>query len=513
MTISQWVRHGGNMLLFAGVLVASGCATLPDDLGRSAVDAMTEERGIATAPSQEDGVDRALAVLLEAPVTAHSAAQIALLASPEVQATYARLGNGIADLYEASRVSNPVFSASLLDSSAVGEKDLLTLGLVQSITELLTLRSRTRISEQEFAQLQANVAALILRHAVHVQERQVDYALADQIWRMRREITRSAELSYDLARRYREAGNLPPRALAMESANASEARLAELEAQAFAAEKRRELASAMGVSSGAPWTVAAFQAVRETTRQDLVSMLNAAEHTRLDIVAAKAEVEAIGQRLGLENWSRWVGALEAGWEYERETDGVRLRGPVLDWELPIFNQGRDRILREQAAFSLAVEHLRQLRIDMENDVRLAMAAENNAVQRIDEIRGQLIPARTQAVERGQEEVNYMLLGVFELISLKQEQHQAYEAYLHAVADYWTARVRAAQAMGKTLDADATNEQVDIPKLFQPTTQDPHSGHDMSNMQMSPGDVPQPAEGDQKENDTPHEHTHHDGDHQ
>lgn len=512
MIISQRIRLAGMSVLGASLSIMTGCASLPEDLGRSSVDAMTSERGVESTPKQQADVSRALSALLESPVTAHSAAQIALLASPEVHATYARLGNGVADLYEASRISNPIFSVSLLDSSVVGEKDLLTLGLVQSITDLLTLRSRTRISQLEFAQLQADVAAQILDHAAHVQEKQVEYALAEQIARMRREIARSAELAYELARRYREAGNLPPRALAMEAATASEARIAELEAQSFAAEKRRDLASAMGISSGERWTVANLAAVDESVTYDLATLLNEAEHSRLDIVAAKAEVEAVGQRLGLEDWSRWVGSLEAGWEYERETDGARLRGPVVDWELPLFNQGRDRTLREQSALSAALEHLRQLRIDMENDIRLAIAAEANARQRIVEIREHLIPARTQSVERGQEEVNYMLLGIFELIALRQEQHQAYDAYVHAVADYWTARVRAAQAMGKTLVTDAMNGNFDIPKLFQPNRQGPHSGHNMSNMQMSSGDEPQRAAGQENEDDTSHEHSHHDGDH-
>ena len=512
MIIDRRLRAGVLIPLGFGILVASGCATLSDDQGRSSVDAMTAERGVEATAKGTISVVQALDTLMEKPVTAHTAAQIALLASPEVQAIYARLGYGAADLYEASRVSNPVFSGALLDSSARGEQDQLTLGLVQSITDLLTLRSRTRVSRQAFAALQASVAAQILARITHVQARQIAYARADQIHRMRQQIARAAQLSYQLAQRFHDAGNLPPRALAMEAANASQAQLAALEAELDALAGRQELASAMGVSSGDGWRVAGLDAVPKSTEDSLVSRLNAAQNTRLDLVAAKAEVESLAQTLDLEGWSRWLTALDAGWEYERETDGVRLRGPVVDWEIPLFNQGRDRVLRARADLTIALENLRQMQIEMENDVRLAMAAEDNARTRLEEIRERLIPARTHVVERGQEEVNFMLLGVFELIALKQEQYAAFEAYLHAVADYWTARIQAAEAVGRALPPNAAGTTVDVNALLTPPSSDPHAGHNMQEMSLPMPTGAEPAHGDNGDNDSSHTHSHHDGDH-
>ena len=511
MTIDQTARVLRRISVAAAILLASGCATVPGDQGRSSVDAMTAARGVASADSSEETVRKAIDALMEQPITAQSAARIALLASPRIQAIYAHLGYGAADLYEASRISNPVFSGALLDSSAVGEMDQLTLGLVQSITDLLTLRSRKRISLQAFAALQADVAAQILEHVAHVQEKQIAYARAHQVHRMREQIARSAQLSYELAQRFREAGNLPPKELALEAANASQARLAALEADATAISLRQELASAMGVSSAGEWRISALQAAPDALEVPLAERLNAAQETRLDLVAAKAEVQSLAQALDLEGWSRWLTALDAGWEYERETDGVRLRGPVVDWEIPLFNQGGDRVLKARADLTIALENLRQLQVDIENDVRLAMAAEDNARQRLEEIRDRLIPARTDAVERGQEEVNFMLRGVFELITLKQAQFEAYEAYLAAVADVWMARLQAAKAEGTALPAGTSEKTVDVDALLSPSKVDPHSGHSMGD-----GAMPMPMPNDEKSgahsDNATQTHSHHDGDH-
>ena len=447
----------------------------------------------------QDGLKQAIDALMEHPITTQSAAQLALLASPQIQVVYARLGYGAADLYDASRISNPVFSGALLDSSASGDEDQLTLGLVQSITDLLTLRSRKKVSEAAFAALQADVAAQILTLVTHVQAKQIDYARAHQTHRMRERIARSAQLSYELAQRFRAAGNLPPRALALEAANASQAQLAALEAEALAIASRRELASAMGISSKGGWQVSPLAAVPQAFEESIVERLKVAQNTRVDLVAAKAEVESLARSLDLEGWSRWLTALDAGWEYERETDSVRLRGPVTDWEIPLFNQGGGRVLRARSDMTIALENLRQLQIDIENDVRLAMAAENNARQRLEEIRDRLISARTDAVDRGQEEVNFMLSGVFELITLKQAQYEAYEAYLYAVADVWMARLQAANAAGTALPSVTEDKTVDVDALLAPVETDPHSGHAK----------PAPDQATKSH----HPHKHHDGDHE
>jgi cobalt-zinc-cadmium efflux system outer membrane protein len=87
-------------------------------------------------------------------------------------------------------------------------------------------------------------------------------------------------------------------------------------------------------------------------------------------------------------------------------------------------------------------------------VRLAHAALQIARARIAEYRDVLIPQRVETVARAQEEVNFMLIGIFELIALKQDEYAAYEGYLDAIRDYWIARAELGLAVGAELPGSA-----------------------------------------------------------
>jgi cobalt-zinc-cadmium efflux system outer membrane protein len=62
----------------------------------------------------------------------------------------------------------------------------------------------------------------------------------------------------------------------------------------------------------------------------------------------------------------------------------------------------------------------------------------------------VIPLRETTVELTQQELNYMLVGAFELIQAKQAEYDAYQEYVEAVRDYWIARTELERAVGGAL---------------------------------------------------------------
>ena len=82
--------------------------------------------------------------------------------------------------------------------------------------------------------------------------------------------------------------------------------------------------------------------------------------------------------------------------------------------------------------------------------------------------------------RTQEQVNFMLVGVFELLAAKQEQFDAYQEYLEAVRDYWLARVELGRAVGSRLpSASETSTPLIGVEQIVPTraaTDHHHHGH-------------------------------------
>ena len=73
----------------------------------------------------------------------------------------------------------------------------------------------------------------------------------------------------------------------------------------------------------------------------------------------------------------------------------------------------------------------------------------------------------------------MLIGIFELIAIKQEEYDAYQGYLESVRDYWVARAGLARAVGSMLPsaARAGDEYLDVEDFIRPRSSGMnHSGH-------------------------------------
>ncbi|MDX1517019.1 MAG: TolC family protein [Woeseiaceae bacterium] len=482
----------------AAVVVGGGCAVVPPESGRAPVDAMLVDRGVPADAAQRD----LLASLLSRPVSAESAVRIALINNPDIQSQYARLGYGAADVYAAGRVRNPVFSAATLDPDAAGERDQLTFGLAASVTDLITFPARRRLSDAAFTALQQDIGAIVMRLAGDVQIAWYDYVAAQQIAALRRQVARAGTLRAALAERFRSAGNLSAREQAFERAAASEARLQALDADAVAFAARTRLASLLGVSVADDWHTPKQLRLPADPETGVESLLRLAGEQRLDLAAAASHAARLADRKGVVNWTRWLGELEIGAERERESGGERLSGPTLAWEVPVFSQHRDEWLRADADLKIAIAQLKRITIDVDNDVRLAHAQVANARARIDEYRNALIPQRTAIVERAQEQLNYMLIGAFELLTLKQHEFDTYAGYLGAVRDYWIARAALDHAVGRLLPDAARGEAIDVDGLINAPTDGAHGGMDHS-MHHKPGpDGNEPASDGHS---TPHQH--------
>lgn len=460
------------------LILLGGCASLPKDLGRSDVDALVEERGQPVEVFESDTGQTLVASLTAEPLTAETAIRIALVNNPRLKATYALLGFAAADVYEAGRIRNPIFSAAFLDSNQPGDRDQITYGLLTSFTDLLTLGARKHLATAEFAIMKQSIGAEVLEVAADAESAYYRFVAAKQVAALRKQVAKAGALSAALAERYHEAGNLTPRDLALERAAASEAQLDELGAEADAYGARSNLATVLGLSVAGTWDSPAQLPVPLDQEDAISDLLTLARKSRLDLAAAHARADIIADRLGIIGWTRWLGELDVGVERERETDGTLITGPTLDWEVPIFNQHKDAVLRANADLQIAIADVERLSTAIENGVRLSYAATKNANARAVEYRDSLIPARVAAVARAQEEESFMLIGIFELLATKQQEYDAYQGYLEAVRDYWLARAELTRAVGNTLPSSANigSKRLDVDEYIRPKTGGKHSGH-------------------------------------
>ncbi|HMM68559.1 MAG TPA: TolC family protein [Dokdonella sp.] len=399
-------------------------------------------------------VDARVGQLVAAPLTPASAQQVALLKNPRIAAEYARLGIAQADVVEASRIGNPGFSGSAIKG---GGASIITTGLSLPLADLLLLSSKRRFAEGEYVRAQHLIAAELVSLAADVNQAWYEAAGAQQVAAMRDPVSRAASASADLAQRFYEAGNISALEFRLEQASASQARIAATMARAESTRARLALNTRMGLSGemAAHWQLDVPLAAPVVNEDALETLQSLARENRLDLLAARREVDLLGDALGIAKRWRLIGNIDIGVERERETDGNKLTGPTLSLAIPLFNQGQAAIARAEANQEITRADLARLELQIDNDVRLGR--ERVAAMRAiaEDYRANLVPQREAIVRHQSERNNYMLIGAFELLLSKQQEFDAYEGYLDAVRDYWLARNDLARAIGTALPSDVS----------------------------------------------------------
>ena len=464
------------------VAYLTACAAIPEDLGRAEVEGLIRST-TGVEPNQTPPVS--------GEITLSAAVETALANNPEFRLQMAALGYGAADVYAASRIRNPVFSASIFDSTEAGAKEQVTIGLVASFTDMITLPQRKRYAAAEYAQLKQQVAHAAAQTVKSTQMAFVAHAAAQERMELAAFGAHSADVSLRLAERFVEAGNMSPHKFALAQTHASELLLAELEAQAAVAQSRAHLADILGLDAADTWEIAGGIPEPSANEIALDEALKLSFNNRLDLKAAVAHAKSSAQREGLEDWVRWIDEFEVGYERERETDGSRLRGPHVDWALPLISQNRDRLLRAQVKTQQSLIEIEQLQNQIKNQVWLAHRALANARQKLQLLTNQLMPAQQQATERAQEEQAYMLIGVFELLESKQAEFGGLALYIEALENYWSAAAQLSYAMGSPMTDFNSQAAFRVSSVVEPdepenTNHNHHQHHQHQGHKMKEG---------------------------
>lgn len=496
--VASWKAR--RCLSIAMLLAAAGCATAPEDRGASAVSALSTERGgpvIGIPETDESAQARLIEPLLQRPLSADDAVTIALVRSPRLRIEYARLGLAGADVVEAGRMSNPTLSASIMFPDRAGESNQVGFGLAASFLDLLLMPARSRIAQQEFARSQWLAGNAVLDLARDVESAYYALVGAQHVATMRQTVARAATAAATLAQRYHDAGNLPDLQLSLEKSAAAQAALAALSARAEVADARSRLATLMGLpASETRWNVETRLPLPEAVEVPEAELQQQAAGHRLELLARRQEVATLRDGLGLTQSTRWLGGLEVGVHTERETDRSRITGPSLSWELPLFNQNQGGILRAQSALERAEAELLEAEIATGNEVARSYARLQNDREAIALYQQQLLPMHERIVQRTQEKLDFMLVGVFDLIRVRQDQYDAWQAYLEVVRDYWQHRVDLQRAIGAALprSAEPARETVEpqVPPE-RPSASGAHHHHEGHSMPAPPSsDEPAPA---------------------
>lgn len=484
-----------------------GCATIPADRGSSvAVDLLKPRSDLAAGLSLASAGDtkNEVAKILAAPVNVDDAVRVALLQSARMRVLYAELGFAQADIYDASRLSNP--SLGYMRLAADGGVSKTSWSLSQSFTELLFLGYRKRVARSQLLHAQQTVASEILTLEADVRRAYYDYVSADLVAQMRTRVSSLSTASAQYAQQLFDAGNISALQLSREQAQTSEAAIRQRAATVAAKMALSRLMTLLGLPLQASATTTAQFVITlplpTAASADVESLQSWALTQRLDLAALREQVDMLSGNLTHTRRWRWLGGVQVTAERERESDGEVFTGFGGELELPLFNQGSGNLLRANANLESARAKLNELQTAIGNDMLVRYAALQAAQANVEEYRQRLVPLRERIVELSQQQQTFMLIGTFELLSIKQEEMDTYQAYLEAVRDYWMAHTDLLRTAGGKLPAGADAEDTGISVGIDARVDDDanadttqqvddaeHSGHDMSKMKSNTGEQP------------------------
>jgi outer membrane protein TolC len=444
-------------LSVASALSLAGCAGLSPDAGFRDVQTLSAvrlEQRVQWNRSPED--DKAAAEftqnLLAQPLDADAAVQIALLNNRGLQATYGELGIAQAEVVSAGRLANPLVSAQRWSK---GESFKSEIGIEFNFLSLLLLPKKLQMIKANFEYAKLRVADEVVRTAAEARGQYYRALAAQQTVALQQATVASAEAAAELAARQYNAGNLNLKKQARHQVFYAESLSQLARTRQLAFNEREKLNRVMGLwGTRTDWKLPDRlpEVPAERPRYDDLEAL--ALEQRLDVQAAKQEMQVLAERLGITNATRFIETLAVGYGVLSESDAPRRFGPSIEFELPVFDQGTGRVARDDARVRQSAERLADLAINTRSEVREKYNDVLSAYEQVAHLQKAIVPLRRKILGQTQLFYNGMLEGVYDLLDSYRENVRTGQSVIDAVKEYWIAHAELGRAVGGRLPAPA-----------------------------------------------------------
>jgi cobalt-zinc-cadmium efflux system outer membrane protein len=449
------------LLVTALALLVSGCATVSKEEAFSDVNHQLEQRtGVKAHWLLGGDEDRAAEAhvrqLLTGELSADGALAVALLRNRRLQARYENIGIAQADLVQAGLLKNPSFSASVGFPNLAGANLETDFSLVQDFLSIFTIPLRRKLAGAELERTKLQVGAELIDVAAQVRGAYFAVVADQQLLEMWRNVVAAEEAATALATKQLEAGNIQSFDLDQQLDQLGGAKLALGRAEISASDDRERLTRLMGL-----WgkDVSFRLPARLPDLPASVEALDDAEAVaigqRMDLAAAIQQRDTLAYSLSLVTGTRFLPGLQLGVSTQRGSpEGVRVTGPTLELELPLFDQGQGRVGRLEAEVRLAQDEVSALAVEIRSEVRAARTQFTAARSTVNYYQREVLPLRERLVQAAQLQYNAMQIGLYRLLAVKQRQIEGGRDYVEALRSYWTSRADLERALGGRLPANS-----------------------------------------------------------
>lgn len=385
------------------LLVLGGCASVDPtpDYGH-AQDEVTAATGAKALyqPGEEERAREQVAALVADGLTAQDAVQVALLNNRGLQELLFEIGVSRADAVQAGLLSNPSLGALVRFPVDAGSA-VTEAGVLLNLIEFWHLPARKRLAESQVDRTILDVAHRAVVVAAQAKSAYFTALAANSALAVAEENLKTAEEFLELTRERQEAG-----AATQVDVNAARSRFLEQRVSVrstrfMAFDAKRRLALVLGVTTPPEDLRCADALVAPPEWSlDLDRLLGLAERHRLDLQAARKDVEAAANALPLERRRR-LRNLSGGMALESEGGGVTL-GPAVELELPIFDQNQAQIAKAEFRYAQAQRRLEGVAAQVLQQVRGAYERYAAAQETAQLYRTELLPLREESLELARE---------------------------------------------------------------------------------------------------------------
>ncbi|HVF64545.1 MAG TPA: TolC family protein [Casimicrobiaceae bacterium] len=421
----------------------SACATLPPQASNDAVRSLARDRvaapftlpdtSTAAAPLPKTVLEQRLAQ----PLTADTAVELAILNNAGLRASLAGLGIAEADLAQAGRLINPVFSFSNVRNS---EAQTIERMVVVNVLALTTMPLRQAVAGRQLESARLEVAADVVRLAADTRKAWVGAVAAQESAKYFEQVRMAAEASAELASRMARVGNFNKLTYMREQAFYADATAQLARARLAATVERERLSRLLGLARPhVDFVLPDRLPDLPATPFDAVGAEQTALDRRLDVQLARKSTEAVASDLGLTRATRFINVLEAGYANESETGEHRKNGYEIEISIPIFDWGDARLKRAESIYMQSVHRTAQTALNAQSQVRETYHAYRTAYDLARHYRDEIVPLRKRIAEENLLRYNGMLIGVFELLADARVQVASVNGYLEALRDFWLAQ--------------------------------------------------------------------------
>jgi len=438
----------------AACAVLAGCAQLSPDGGFSQVEQASSTRlGQAPAwnrsPQQTQASSERVRQLLHDPAnsaprlaSADDAVQIALINNPDLQADFAGLGVAEADLVQAGRLPNPGFS---FKRTHAGDDLKIERSLSLGLMRLLTLPAASRIEQRRFEQVRLSLASRVLSVAAQTRQAYYQAVAAQQGLQYQEQVADAAEAAHALAVQMARLGNISQLDSAREQFFYGQAQASLQQARRLAAQHKESLARLLGLApdfalpAQLPALPRQLEAVDDIEQQAL--------QQRLDVEAARTELQGLQASLGLTRATRLVNVLDLGALRTTESGKPVENGYEISLEIPLFDWGQARVAKAEAIYLQGAHKLAAAVLDARAQARLAWRERQDAYTLARRYQDEWLPLRQRIADENVLRYNGMLVSVFTLLADAREQAATVNAAIEAQRDFWIADASLQLALG------------------------------------------------------------------